>query len=78
MYINLIPKGLYGDVSGDPHMRECTGEIAEQMTLFMYEEIDAFRKATLNTGLKEGAVEDIFYNNACRMLREAGFTEDLD
>jgi predicted TIM-barrel fold metal-dependent hydrolase len=78
MYINLIPKGLYGDVSGDPHMRECTGEIAEQMTLFMYEEIDAFRKATLNTGLKEGAVEDIFYNNACRMLREAGFTKDLD
>ena len=22
IYVNLVPKGLYGDVSGDIHMRE--------------------------------------------------------
>ena len=26
VYRNVVPRGLYGDVSGDPHMRQ-TGEI---------------------------------------------------
>ena len=72
-YINLIPKGMYGDVSRDSHMRECTGEIADQMTLFMYEEIAAFLEAAQEVGLKESSIQDVFYNNARSMLMNAGF-----
>jgi len=67
-YVNLIPKGLYGDVSGDIHMREVEGEEAEKITFFMYEEIDAFRRAAEATGLTAADIEDIFYNNAARLL----------
>ncbi|GGD53159.1 amidohydrolase family protein [Paenibacillus nasutitermitis] len=63
-YVNLIPKGLYGDVSGDIHMREVEGEEAEKLTFFMYEEIDAFRLAAESQGLNKSHIEDIFYNNA--------------
>lgn len=69
-YINLIPKGLYGDVSGDSHMREVDGEEAEKLTFFMYEEIDAFRRASEVTGLCKNDIEDIFYNNASRLLED--------
>jgi predicted TIM-barrel fold metal-dependent hydrolase len=44
-YVNLVPRGLYGDVSGDSHMRELDGDEAEKLTFFMYEEINAFRLA---------------------------------
>ncbi|HHW30997.1 MAG TPA: amidohydrolase [Clostridiaceae bacterium] len=67
-YVNLIPKGLYGDVSGDIHMREVEGEEAEKITFFMYEEIDAFRRAAEATGLTAADIEDIFYNNAAKLL----------
>jgi predicted TIM-barrel fold metal-dependent hydrolase len=46
-YINVVPKGLYGDVSADPHMREVEGDDAERLTLFMYEEVQAFQQAAL-------------------------------
>lgn len=72
-YINLIPKGLYGDVSKDSHMRECSDETARNMTLFMYEEIDAFKRAAQKTGLQKSGIEDVFYNNAKKMLQSAGF-----
>lgn len=67
-YVNLIPVGLYGDVSGDRHMREIGGEEAEKLTFFMYEEINAFRKASIATGLTKKEVEDIFYNNAAQLF----------
>ena len=67
-YVNIVPRGLYGDVSADPKMREVKGEEAEALTFFMYEEIKAFRQAAEATGLSRGAIEDIFYNNARQML----------
>ena len=67
-YINLIPKGLYGDVSADGHMREVDGEEAEKLTFFMYEEINAFRIAAENMGLTRKQCEDVFYNNAAKLL----------
>jgi len=67
-YINLVPKGMYGDVSNDIHMREITGDEANKLTFFMYEEIDAFRRAAEITGLSRTDIEDIFYNNAIRIL----------
>ena len=67
-YINLVPKGLYGDVSGDPNMREVDGEEAAGLTLFMYEELLAFRQAAEQTGLSRGDLEDVFHNNAASMI----------
>jgi predicted TIM-barrel fold metal-dependent hydrolase len=67
-YINLVPKGLYGDVSGDKHMGEVEGSEAEKITFFMYEEIDAMRLAAIAEGLKRSDIEDIFYNNAIRII----------
>jgi len=67
-YVNLVPAGLYGDVSGDPHMRQVEGEDAERLTLFLYEEIAAFRRAADAANLTPADVEDIFHNNARRLL----------
>ena len=68
VYINLVPKGLYGDVSGDPNMREVTGAEASRLTLFMYEELLAFRQAAERTGLTESDLEDVFFNNSAAMI----------
>lgn len=67
-YVNLVPKGLYGDVSGDRHMREVEGKEAGELTYFMYEEIDAFRLASQAAGLNTKDIEDIFHNNAAELL----------
>jgi predicted TIM-barrel fold metal-dependent hydrolase len=69
-YINLVPKGLYGDLSDEAHMREVEGPEADTMTFFMYEELMAFKKAAENTRLSEGDIEDIFYNNARKLIEE--------
>jgi predicted TIM-barrel fold metal-dependent hydrolase len=71
-YLNVVPRDLYGDVSNDSHMREVEGEQAEQLTFFLYEEIDAFRRAALRTGLDRRAIDDVFYRNSAELLAEAG------
>jgi hypothetical protein len=65
-YVNLVPKGLYGDVSDDKHMREVEGAQAEALSFFLYEEIDAFRRAAQATGLTPADIEDVFHGNAVR------------
>ncbi len=71
IYVNIVPKGLYGDVSGDKNMGEIEGEEAEKLTFFMYEEIKAFRRAAERTALTRSDIEDIFYNNAMRIIESA-------
>jgi len=70
-YINLVAKGAYGDVSGDPHMREVSREESDRFTFFMYEIIDAFRQAAHRTGLSKADIEDVFCNNALRIINQA-------
>jgi predicted TIM-barrel fold metal-dependent hydrolase len=70
-YVNLVPRGLYGDVSEDQHMREVDGPEAETLSLFLYEQIEAFRQAAERTGLTTRDIEDIFYYNAVRMINQA-------
>lgn len=70
-YVNIVPKGLYGDVSDDPHMREADGEEAGRLTFFLYEELLALKKAVEKLGLSKQDVEDIMYNNAVEMIRGA-------
>ncbi len=70
-YVNIVPAGLYGDVSGDKHMREVSGIEADKLSFFMFEIINAFRRAAEETGLTRSDVEDVYFNNAGRMLRGA-------
>ncbi len=72
MYVNLVPRGLYGDVSTDPHMREVDGAEAESLTLFMYEEIDAFRRAAEKNKFTETDIRDVFYSNARELITGTG------
>ena len=71
-YINIVPKGLYGDVSNDRNMGEVEGAEAEQLTFFLYEELAAFRRAAERVGLSRSDLEDVFCNNARRLLAGAG------
>ncbi len=67
-YVNLVPQGLYGDVSDDKHMREVEGTPAEALSFFLYEEIGAFRRAAEARGLTPADVEDVFHGNAARLI----------
>jgi microsomal dipeptidase-like Zn-dependent dipeptidase len=71
-YVNLVPHGLYGEVSDDPHMREVDEEEAAQLSFFMYEELLAFRQAAEAVGLGTREIEDVMYNNAARLITKAG------
>jgi hypothetical protein len=77
LYINLVPRRLYGDVSGDKNLREVDGPDAERLTFFMYEELDAFRQAAEWVRLQRDDIEAVFYNNAAQMIRAAGFAGPL-
>lgn len=57
-----MPASFYGDVSG---------EESQRLTFFMYEEIDAFRRAAAATGLGPADIEDVFYNKGMRLVEEA-------
>ena len=70
-YINLVPPGLYGDPSQDPHLREVSAEEAEKITFFAYEELLAFKRAAMALNLSRQDVEDIMYNNAAKLLADA-------
>lgn len=71
MYINLVPPGLYGDTSSDPHMREVSPDEGQMLTYFLYEELLAFRRAAEATGLGMADLADVFYNNAARLIAGA-------
>ena len=73
VYVNLVPRGLYGEVSGDRNMREIDGPEAGRLTFFMYEELLAFRRAAERVGLSAADLQDVFYDNAARILARAGF-----
>lgn len=64
-YVNVVPRGMYGDVSDDPNMRE-TDEA--DITTFMYEEIMAFKRCAEALRLTREEIEDVFYKNAARLF----------
>ncbi len=71
-YVNLVPRDLYGDVSGDAHLREVRGAEAARLTFFMYEELAAFGRAARAVKLAPADLEDVFYRNAAAILERAG------
>lgn len=64
-YLNVVPRGIYGDVSNDPNMRE-TDET--DITTFMYEELRAFKKAAQRLNLSREDVEKILCRNAAKLF----------
>ncbi len=65
VYYNVVPRGLYGNVEGEPHMRE-TDET--DVTLMIYEQIRALKRVAVDLKLSDRDVEDIMYSNAKRLL----------
>ena len=63
-YVNLVPPDLYGDVSGDPNMREVSREEGDTLTFFLYMEALAMKTALKRLGLGAQAAERIFAGNA--------------
>ena len=64
-YINVVPRGLYGDLTNAEHMRE-TDE--KNVTNFMYEIIRGFKKTVNKLGLTKQDVEDIMCNNSAKLF----------
>lgn len=65
VYYNVVPRGLYGDVHNEPHMRESD---ETDITLMIYEQIRVFRSCAEKLHLSDTDVEDVFYNNAMRLI----------
>lgn len=70
VYINEIPEGEFpkASIAGDVHMREIPYPEADKITFFIYEEINACRKACERLGLGKEDVEKIFYSNSARIF----------
>lgn len=60
-YINVVPRGLYGDLTDAAHMRESD---EKNITNFTYEIIRAFKTAAKELKLTKEDVENIMCNNA--------------
>ncbi len=65
VYYNVVPRRLYGNVSGEPHMRE---EENDKITLMIYEQLLAFKRSASVLGLKDSDVEKILYSNAKKLV----------
>ncbi len=65
VYYNVVPRGLYGDVSGEPHMRE-TDE--SDVTMMIYEQIRALKRVATDMKLSDAQVEDIMFLNAKKLI----------
>lgn len=65
VYHNVVPRGLYGDVSKEPHMRE-TDE--ENVTLMIYEQLRALKRVAADIKLRDKDVENILFGNARRLI----------
>ncbi|MBR3805049.1 MAG: amidohydrolase family protein [Clostridia bacterium] len=63
-YINVVPRGMYGDVTGAAHMRESD---EATITNFTYEIIRGFKQCAKNLSLTKKDVEDIMCNNAANL-----------
>ena len=64
-YCNVVPKGLYGDVTGIPHVRD---EENDKITLMVYEQLRAFKRAAAALKLSDTDVEKIMYSNAKKLI----------
>lgn len=64
-YYNVVPRGIYGDVSGNPSMKETD---SNEVTLMVYEQFRALKRVAKELNLSKQDIEDILYNNAKNLL----------
>ena len=64
-YVNVVPRGRYGDVSNDPHMKESD---EENISTFVYEELLAFKRAANAVGFTREDIEKLMYKNAEKLF----------
>lgn len=74
-YINVVPRGLYGDVSYDKNMRE-TDET--DLTTFMYEELLAFKRASEELKLTRSEIENILGKNGAKLFGDGALTPSAE
>ena len=65
VYYNVVPRGLYGDVEGQAHMRESD---EKDITLMLYEQLLAFKRVALELKLSKKDIADVLYNNAKMLI----------
>ncbi len=65
VYYNVVPRGLYGNVDGEPHMRE-TDE--KDVTLMLYEQLLAFKNVAEEMKLSKEDIYDVLCGNAKRLI----------
>ena len=61
VYKNVVPRGMYGDVSEDVHMKE-TDE--PNVTNFAYEILRSFKVAAKNLSLSKDDIDNVMWKNA--------------
>lgn len=66
VYYNIVPRGLYGDVDGQPHMRQ-TDE--KDITIMMYEQLRAFKRVATELKLSDSDIEAVMRTNAEKLLK---------
>lgn len=64
-YFNVVPRGLYGDVSKEPHMRE-TDE--KDVTFMIYEQILALKRVAADMRLSDRQIEEIMFLNSKKLI----------
>ena len=62
-YVNVVPRGLYGGIEGDVHMKESD---ESDITTFVYEELRALKRACERLGLTKEDVNKLMYENASK------------
>lgn len=67
-YKNVVPRGLYGDVSDDAHMQESD---EKNITLMIYEQLRAFKRVATKLHLTDTQIENIMYTNSKKLLESA-------
>jgi len=67
VYYNVVPKGLYGDVNGQPHMKEAKD--GENITFMIYEQLKAFKRSAMALGLSDSEVEKVLFSNADKLIK---------
>lgn len=67
VYYNIVPRGYYGDVDGEPHMRQSD---EDTITLMMYEQLKALKRVATDLKLSDSDIENIMNSNAARLIKE--------
>ena len=65
VYYNIVPRGLYGNVDGQPHMRESD---EKNITIMMYEQLKALKRVASDLKLSDSDIEAVMRTNAEQLL----------